>query len=1099
VTTRQKLYLGFGTLAALMVMMSVTVMLRLGSIEENLHQQANVARIRTDVTRQMEINVIGFALAIRTFAQTAEPEYRENAVQRVVEVERHLTEYRRLANTERQSELAAGFEERWRGFKTFGESFLDGKQPTTEEWNNFAGQRRELERFLDDEFQPDASATYDERLNATIDGINQIKSLAYILLAFFIFIALMTGAIVGKDIVKTEDTLRQSENQLHLVTDAMPVLISYVDDEHRYRFANQTYYDWFGHTPQEVIGQHLRDMLGETVYQTLLPELEKVFSGQSLQFERLLPYKDGGSRFVSVTYTPDVDETGRVKGFYALVEDIGKRKEAEKALFESEERFSEAFNASPLAITITELETGRLIEVNDTFVKVTGYSREEAIGRTTIELGLWTDSEDRDAELEAVAELGSLREHEYRFRLKDGSEIIGLLSAESIEIGGRPCALTVIQDITERKRAENLRATLAAIIETSEDAIVSKTLDGVITSWNAGAEKIFGFTAAEAVGQHIYLIIPSDLRDEEDEVLARLRRGEKVDHFETERVAKDGRRLNISVSISPVVDAAGNIIGASKVARDITEQHRTADALRKSEDRFARFMDNLPGLAWVKDTDGRYVYANESAVNVFDTPRERLYGKTDREIFPKLTAESFEKNDQNAASLTSGLQTVEVLEHKDGTVHHSIVSKFPIVDTDGKTTLIGGMAIDITDRLLAEEALGKSEEKYRTIFNSIDEGFCTVEIILDDAGKPYDYLFLEYNPIFEELTGLKDAVGKTVKELVPDLESFWIDTYGRVALTGESVRFESYAEPMKRWFNVYASRVGDETSLKVAIVFSNITTRKTIEQELRNAKAELERRVAARTAELAEVHQELQTESAERLRIEKERVRLLNQVVTIQNEERRRIARDLHDELGQQITALRLKLESAQRVSGNKETVSFLIAETQSIANALDKDISFLAWEIRPAELAETDLVSAAEAYVKQWSRFSSVKAEFRSSGFGLSRLEPEQETNFYRIIQEALNNTHKHARAANVSILLEKRRNEITLIVEDDGKGFDPELPNKKERRMGIIGMNERAALLGGTVEIESSPGRGTTIFVRIPVTHESTNAKTRSRKDAA
>src|SRR5512139_504312 len=140
-------------------------------------------------------------------------------------------------------------------------------------------------------------------------------------------------------------------------------------------------------------------------------------------------------------------------------------------------------------------------------------------------------------------------------------------------------------DITQRIREEDARAWLAAVVDSSDDAIVSKTLEGIITSWNHAAEKLFGYSAAEAVGQHISLIIPPERRAEEVEVLARLRRGEKVDHFETVRQAKDGHRIRISLTVSPVKDAAGTIIGASKVARDIGEQRKAQAELQRAIER----------------------------------------------------------------------------------------------------------------------------------------------------------------------------------------------------------------------------------------------------------------------------------------------------------------------------------------------------------------------------------------------------------------------------------------------------------------------------------------------------------------------------------
>ena len=149
------------------------------------------------------------------------------------------------------------------------------------------------------------------------------------------------------------------------------------------------------------------------------------------------------------------------------------------------------------------------------------------------------------------------------------------------------------RDITQRKEAERTTGLLAAIVDSSDDAIVSKSLDGVISSWNKGAERMFGYTADEAIGQHITLIIPPDRRQEEAMILERLKRGERVDHFETVRVRKDGTPLDISLTISPVRDGEGRVIGASKVARDITEQKRAEQALRESKERLRSFADGL--------------------------------------------------------------------------------------------------------------------------------------------------------------------------------------------------------------------------------------------------------------------------------------------------------------------------------------------------------------------------------------------------------------------------------------------------------------------------------------------------------------------------
>lgn len=208
---------------------------------------------------------------------------------------------------------------------------------------------------------------------------------------------------------------------------------------------------------------------------------------------------------------------------------------------------------------------------------------------------------------------------------------------------------------------------------------------------------------------------------------------------------------------------------------------------------------------------------------------------------------------------------------------------------------------------------------------------------------------------------------------------------------------------------------------------------------------------------------------------------MLQRIVGAQEDERKRIARDLHDELGQQLTALRLKLESIRKTCEDTELCG-KIDETQMIAKSIDNGVDFLAWELRPAALDDLGLFAALDKYVKEWSHHSGVTAELLASRLKRARFAPEVETNLYRITQEALNNAHKHASARRAEVMLEKRGEQIVLIIEDDGKGFDVKKKTNRSKGIGLIGMQERATLIGGTVEIESAAGRGTTIFVRVP-----------------
>ena len=514
---------------------------------------------------------------------------------------------------------------------------------------------------------------------------------------------------------------------------------------------------------------------------------------------------------------------------------------SETALRESEERFAKAFNSSPLAITITSLRTGKLVEVNETFVNMTGYAREEVIGKTSLDLGLWVTEQDREIELSRVRNEGKLQDAEYRFQMRDGTQIVGLLSAELLELNGEPCSLTVIQDITERKTAE--------------------------------------------------------------------------------------------------------------------------EALRASEEKFRIFSDTAPALIWFNDAEGHCRYVNRRFLE--------FTGKTFSEI--------------------EGLSWGSYL-HPD------------------------------------------QAEAY------IDEFFVAQR----------------ERRLFHQRVQMRRHDG----------EWRWI---------------ESFAQPLFGADGVFLGHVG---------VSPDITKSVEGEESLSKYRSDLENLVLARTAELEKANSDLEKENTRRLETEKERVRLLKQVVTTQEDERRRIARDLHDELGQHLTALRLKIETAKDVCRD-EVLSLEIEDMQAMASRLDQEVSFLARELRPAAIGDTTLVEALSAYIKEWARMSTILTEFHSNGLDSIRLEPDVETNLYRIAEEALNNVRKHSRAKNVSVLLEKRRNEITLIIEDDGVAFDPDAQPKRTEGLGLIGMRERAALLEGSIEIESALGSGTTVFVRVP------NASTRTRQN--
>jgi PAS domain S-box-containing protein len=393
----------------------------------------------------------------------------------------------------------------------------------------------------------------------------------------------------------------------------------------------------------------------------------------------------------------------------AVLQQKAQRLEAEIALRRDAEHELADFVENALEGLHKVGPDGKILWANQAELDLLGYKADEYIGRPIADFH--ADREVIDDMLHRLSSGENLINRPARLRCKDGSiKHVLIHSNACIKDGRFLYTRCFTRDVTKSEQAERDRAMLAAIIESSQDAIISKTFDGIIRSWNAGAERLFGYAESEAVGRPIMLIIPPERHQEEQDILARLRRGERIEHYETVRVAKDGRRLDISLTISPLRDSDGNFIGASKIARDITDRKQADTALRESEHRFSSFMQFLPGLAWIKDAGGRYVYANGAVQKPFGVATAELYGKTDDDIFPPETAARFKENDRRALASERGVEVVEALEHEDG-IHYSIVSKFPIPDASGKRTFIGGVAIDITDRMRAEEALKEADRR----------------------------------------------------------------------------------------------------------------------------------------------------------------------------------------------------------------------------------------------------------------------------------------------------------------------------------------------------------------------------------------------------
>src|SRR5690349_5774625 len=280
--------------------------------------------------------------------------------------------------------------------------------------------------------------------------------------------------------------------------------------------------------------------------------------------------------------------------------------------------FHDVFNASPIGIAVENWE-GQPLFANPAFCSFLGFSEEELRNKHCVDFSPREDAE-KDWALFQQLRAGVIDHYqlEKRYFRRDGSLVWGSLSISLLKSTAAPLVLAMVEDITDKKKAEEARFRHTAVIESSDDAIASGTLDGIIVSWSTGAQKIYGYTEAEAVGKPINMLVPPELADEENKILETLRAGGRIEHFETVRVTKAGKRISVSLTISPIKDSSGRTVGCSGIARDITERKQAEEALRASEERLR--------LAQRAARIGSFDWNIRTGVNTWTPELEAMYG-----------------------------------------------------------------------------------------------------------------------------------------------------------------------------------------------------------------------------------------------------------------------------------------------------------------------------------------------------------------------------------------------------------------------------------------------------------------------------------------
>jgi PAS domain S-box-containing protein len=486
----------------------------------------------------------------------------------------------------------------------------------------------------------------------------------------------------------------------------------------------------------------------------------------SLANQNLLIARDGTETPIDDSGAPIKDERGRTTGVVLVFHDISERRKSEATLRQRERELTDFIENATVGLHWVGAD-GTILWANRAELEMLGYEAEEYIGHNVSEFHA-----DREVINDILTRLTSKDElHNYEARLlhKDGSIRYGLISSNVLwdERGKFVHTRCFTRDVTDRKRADEETARLAAIVEFSDDAIIGKTLEGIIVSWNDAAERMYGYAAEEAIGQHISLLAPHERIEELSGIMSKLRNGERVVHLETKRVRKDGTQLDVSLTISPIRDAAGRPVGASTIARDITEKKRVQEELRESEQRFRNMADNAPVLIWVNDLEG-CEFVNREYMKFLGVSEVDVRGFDWAQFIHPDDRDAYMSTYNEALSRGATFETQFRFRQRDGEYRWMQSVGTPRFSVAGKLLGYIGSTLDITDIKQAGERMAFLAEAGETLSASLEyeatlerfaslaveslADYCLIDIVGDD-GIVRRVATAHADPALDALTG----------------------------------------------------------------------------------------------------------------------------------------------------------------------------------------------------------------------------------------------------------------------------------------------------------------------------------------------------------
>lgn len=755
------------------------------------------------------------------------------------------------------------------------------------------------------------------------------------------------------------------------------------------------------------------------------------------------------------------------------VEAIAGRGSDGAASREGEERYRTLVES--MADGVFVAQDHRFVYANDALPRLLGYTHAEFIGKPFSEivapesLELWTSRFER--RIGAGEE--PPRHYEANFLDRHGQPVPIELRASRYRHHERPAVLGIVRDVTERNRAEGARRLLASIVESSDDAIISVDLDGIITSWNKGAEVMYLYGAAEAIGQPIGLLMPPEFPEEERALVAHVRQGMAMRHSEAVRRRKDGSAVEVSITVSPLRNRHGEVIGASTSARDISARRRADAALREREEIYSAIVNQAAdGIVLVDMSTARFVEFNDAACEVLGYTREEFAQLGISDVFLG-SAEEMQRVGQAILDAPGGLQLDVRHRRKDGSVREVLVS--------ARTLRLRGKGYsaaiwrDITDERRAAAALRESEHRLRELAESLPQLVWTCA----PAGE-CDYI----GPQWVAYTGIGAAAQlgrRWLEQVHPEdraaVTAAWAASISSGNALDAEFRLRGH-DGEYRWFYARAVPLRDVEG-RITKWFgtgTDVTDRRAAEQRVRALNVELEERVKERTAQLAAANAELETFAYSVSHDLKAPLRSIDGYGKL-------LLHDYGEKLGEE----------------GREFIENVRRATLQMNNLIDDLLAYSRIERQQLSLDELEIEAVVQLALGE--RREELAAREIELKLALPpRLAAKADLDGLLIVlRNLIENAIKFTRDATpprIEIGGRENPHSVEIWVRDNGIGFDMkfqerifEIFQRLQRAeeypgtgVGLALVRRALTRMGGRVRCESSPGQGATFFVELP-----------------